>query len=122
VASRPNTRARGKRIEYRPRVDAFSDARSIEDRRHFEQVDRLTEAYDAVVLIVEGEPIHIAQASWKGALARVLLSGAAVIATTDAVDTAEWLSRPAVQHVGHTAEREGPTDAGQTPIDPSRYF
>ena len=68
-------------------------AASIKDRRLFEQVDRLAEAYDAVVLIIEGEPIHIAQASWKGALARVLLSGAAVIATTDAADTAEWLMR-----------------------------
>jgi DNA excision repair protein ERCC-4 len=68
-------------------------AASIKDRRLFEQVDRLAEAYDAVVLVIEGEPIHIAQASWKGALARVLLSGAAVIATTDAADTAEWLAR-----------------------------
>jgi ERCC4-type nuclease len=68
-------------------------AASIKDRRLFEQVDRLAEAYDAVVLIIEGEPIHIAQASWKGALARVLLSGAAVIATTDTADTAEWLMR-----------------------------
>ena len=68
-------------------------AASIKDRRLFEQVDRLAEAYDAVVLIIEGEPIHIARASWKGALARVLLSGAAVIATTDAADTADWLMR-----------------------------
>jgi DNA excision repair protein ERCC-4 len=68
-------------------------AASIKDRRLFEQVDRLAEAYDAVVLIIEGAPIHIAQASWKGALARVLLSGAAVIATSDAADTAEWLMR-----------------------------
>ena len=49
-------------------------AASIKDRRLFEQIDRLAEAYDAVVLIIEGEPIHIAQASWKGALARVLLA------------------------------------------------
>lgn len=68
-------------------------AASIKDRRLFEQVDRLTQAYDAVVLVIEDEPIHIAQASWKGALARVLLSGAAVIATTDRRDTAEWLAR-----------------------------
>jgi DNA excision repair protein ERCC-4 len=68
-------------------------AASIKDRRLFEQVDRLAGAYDAVVLIIEGEPIHIAQASWKGALARVLLSGAAVIATADPTDTVEWLMR-----------------------------
>lgn len=68
-------------------------AASIKDRRLFEQVDRLTQAYDAVVLVVEGEPIHIGQASWKGALARVLLSGAAVIATAGSADTTEWLAR-----------------------------
>jgi hypothetical protein len=38
----------------------------------FEQIDRLTDAYPAVVLIVEGDPVQIAEASWKGALARVL--------------------------------------------------
>ncbi|HEV7806543.1 MAG TPA: ERCC4 domain-containing protein [Solirubrobacteraceae bacterium] len=35
-------------------------AASIKDRRLFEQVDRLAEAYDAVVVIIEGDPIHIA--------------------------------------------------------------
>ena len=68
-------------------------AASIKDRRLFEQVQRLAEAYEAVVLVVEGAPIHIAADSWKGALARVLLSGAAVLATEGPQDTARWLAR-----------------------------
>src|SRR4051794_11288641 len=52
-------------------------AASIKDRRLFDQVERLEEAYPAVVLIVEGTPIHISEASWRGALGRVLATGAA---------------------------------------------
>ncbi len=68
-------------------------AASIKDRRLFEQTERLTDAYDAVVFVVEGEPVHIGESAWKAALARVLLSGAAVVTTNDAADTAEWLAR-----------------------------
>ena len=68
-------------------------AASIKDRRLFEQVERLTGAYDTVVVIVEGEPVHIGTSSWKGALGRVLLSGAAVLATRDPGETAEWIAR-----------------------------
>jgi ERCC4-type nuclease len=84
-------------------------AASIKDRRLFEQVQRLTEAYDAVVVVVEGPPIHIAGGSWRGALARVLLSGAAVIATDDADDTALWLARLA------RLEERGPSQARGRP-------
>ncbi len=46
------------------------------------------------MLIVEGDPIHIAEASWKGALARVVISpGVSVIQTVDANDTAAWITR-----------------------------
>jgi uncharacterized protein YjbJ (UPF0337 family) len=82
-------------------------AASIKDRRLFEQIERLAEAYEAVVLVVEGAPIHIAQSSWKGALARVLLSGAAVVATDDARDTADWLERLARLEGGGPAETPG---------------
>ena len=84
-------------------------AASIKDRRLFEQVERLAEAYEVVVVVVEGVPIHIAQSSWKGALARVLLSGAAVVATQDPRDTADWLERLA------RLERAGPTEARGRP-------
>jgi ERCC4-type nuclease len=68
-------------------------AASIKDRRLFEQVDRLTGAYAAVVLVVEGEPQHISEASWMGALARVLLAGIAIVRTDDPDHTARWLLR-----------------------------
>ena len=82
-------------------------AASIKDRRLFEQIERLAEAYEAVVIVVEGEPIHIAPSSWKGALARVLLSGAAIVATQDAADTAEWLERLARLEGGGPSEARG---------------
>src|SRR5215207_10431714 len=68
-------------------------AASIKDRRLFEQIERLREAYAAVVLLVEGEPIHIAERSWQGALGRVLVSGVAVLRTVDADESAAWLAR-----------------------------
>jgi ERCC4-type nuclease len=84
-------------------------AASIKDRRLFEQVERLHAAYDAVVLIVEGEPIHISEASWTGALARVLASGVAVLRTSDPEDTAAWLVRL------HRLEEKGPSEARGRP-------
>ncbi len=69
-------------------------AASIKDRRLFEQIERLTDAYPAVVLIVEGDPVHIAEASWKGALARVLISAdVSVLQTADPQETAAWIAR-----------------------------
>src|SRR3712207_3604908 len=67
-------------------------AASIKDRRLFEQIDRLVEAYPGVALIVEGEPTDISRASWMGALARVLLAGIAIVRTANPAETAEWLS------------------------------
>jgi DNA excision repair protein ERCC-4 len=84
-------------------------AASIKDRRLFEQVDRLREAYAAVVVIVEDEPIHISEASWKGALARALSAGVAILRTTDRDDTAEWLIRL------HRIERKAPSAARGAP-------
>src|SRR3954471_1145777 len=58
-------------------------AASVKDRRLFEQVERLKAAYASVVRVVEGEPIHISERSWKGALGRVLVSGVALLRTDD---------------------------------------
>jgi ERCC4-type nuclease len=68
-------------------------AASIKDRRLFEQIERLKETFEAVVLVVEGEPVHISEASWQGALARALASGASLLRTEDPDDTAAWLAR-----------------------------
>ncbi|MBE2319383.1 hypothetical protein DVA67_025635 [Solirubrobacter sp. CPCC 204708] len=79
-------------------------AASIKDRRLFEQIDRLRDAYASVVLIVEGKPVHIAEASWKGALARVLTTGVSLLQTTDRADSAAWLERL------HRLEGKGPSE------------
>jgi len=68
-------------------------AASIKDRRLFEQIARLKESFEAVVLVVEGEPVHISEASWQGALARALASGASLVRTEGPDDTARWLAR-----------------------------
>jgi ERCC4-type nuclease len=68
-------------------------AASIKDRRLFEQVGRLAEAYPSVVLVVEGEPVHISERSWKGALGRALIGGVAVLRTAGPQDTAAWIAR-----------------------------
>jgi ERCC4-type nuclease len=75
------------------RKGATDLAASIKDRRLFEQLTRLADAYASVVLIVEGNPVHIHEAAWKGALGRALTLGASVLHTTDARETAEWLAR-----------------------------
>lgn len=68
-------------------------AASIKDRRLFEQVGRLADAYPSVVLIVEGEPVHMQKAAWQGALGRALTLGASVLRTRDTRDTAAWIAR-----------------------------
>jgi ERCC4-type nuclease len=76
---------------------------SVKSRRLFEQVERLREAYPVVVLVVEGEPVHMSSASWGGALARVVASGVALVMTWDAGETAQWLARL------YRIERKGPS-------------
>jgi DNA excision repair protein ERCC-4 len=68
-------------------------AASIKDRRLFEQLARLADAYPSVVLIVEGDPVHMHEAAWQGALGRALTLGASVLRTGDAQDTAGWIAR-----------------------------
>src|SRR3954447_17233213 len=68
-------------------------AASIKDRRLVEQLARLADAYPSVVLIVEGDPVHMHEAAWQGALGRALTLGASVLRTTDAQDSAAWIAR-----------------------------
>src|SRR3954471_22293148 len=68
-------------------------AASIKDRRLFEQLSRLADAYPSVVLIVEGDPVHMQEAAWHGALGRALTLGASVLRTRDTYETAEWIAR-----------------------------
>src|SRR4051795_2304626 len=68
-------------------------AASIKDRRLFEQLARLADAYPSVVLIVEGDPVHMHEAAWQGALGRALTLGASVLRTEDARDSAAWIGR-----------------------------
>jgi len=68
-------------------------AASIKDRRLFEQLSRLADAYPSVVLIIEGEPVHMHEAAWQGALGRALTLGASVLRTREARETAEWIAR-----------------------------
>ena len=68
-------------------------AASVKDRRLFEQLSRLADAYPSVVLIVEGDPVHMHEAAWRGALGRALTLGASVLRTRDTRETAEWIAR-----------------------------
>jgi len=68
-------------------------AASIKDRRLFEQLARLADGYPAVVLIVEGDPVHMREAAWQGALGRALTLGASLLRTRDPRDTAQWIAR-----------------------------
>ena len=90
-------------------------AASIKDRRVFEQVERLRAAYPAVVLLIEGRPIHISSASWKGAVGRVLTMGVAVLQTSNARDSADWIARLARQE---EAPPSGARGAGRVRRDP----
>jgi ERCC4-type nuclease len=68
-------------------------AASIKSRRVFEQVTRHVEGYPSVVLLVEGDPVHISESSWRRAVGRALGAGVAVMRTADPADTAAWIER-----------------------------
>jgi ERCC4-type nuclease len=59
---------------------------------------------------VEGEPVHISQESWRGALARALTSGASLLRTADARETATWLAR------FHRLEGKPPSEVRGRPL------
>lgn len=90
-------------------------AASIKDRRVFEQAERLKAAYPAVLLLVEGDPVHISRASWKGALGRVLAAGVAVLQTADPLDSADWIARLARQEASPPSGARG---SGRVRRDP----
>jgi ERCC4-type nuclease len=99
-------------------------AASIKDRRLFEQLARLAEAYPSVVLIVEGDPVHMHEAAWQGALGRALTLGASMLRTRDVRDTAEWIARlyrlegkPASEPRGTPRVRRRTEDDLQTAAD-----
>src|SRR4051812_38970426 len=99
-------------------------AASIKDRRLFEQLARLADVYPSVVLIVEGEPVHMHEAAWQGALGRALTLGASVLRTRDAQDTADWIARlyrlegkPAAEPRGLPRVRRPTEDDLQTAAD-----
>src|SRR5215218_2255143 len=99
-------------------------AASIKDRRLFEQLARLADAYPSVVLIVEGDPVHMHEAAWQGALGRALTLGASVLQTRDPRDTAEWIARlyrlegkPASEPRGSSRLRRPTEDDLQTAED-----
>src|SRR4051794_31491607 len=83
-------------------------AASVKDRRLFEQLARLAEAYASVVLIVEGEPVHMQPAAWQGALARALILGASALRTGDARDSAAWIAPPCRRGGKPAAAPRGP--------------
>lgn len=93
---------------------------SIKDRRLWEQVQRLKEAYPAVVLIIEGTPTRLPAEAWKGALASILAIGSiSVLQTFDAAETAEWIARLARR------EKRGPITArgaARKPKNPDRLL
>src|SRR4051794_31445277 len=99
-------------------------AASIKDRRLFEQLARLAEAYPSVVLVVEGDPVHMHRAAWEGALGRALTLGASVLRTVDTLDTATWIARlyrlegkPASAPRGASRTRRPTEDTMQTAED-----
>ena len=92
---------------------------SIKDRRLFDQLARLRDAYPQVVLIVEGRPERFPEAGWKGALGSALRAGVALLQTEDFHETAEWIERLARQE-GKAAS--GPRGAARQrkALDPDR--
>jgi len=79
---------------------------SIKDRRLWEQMGRLKEAYPIIILILEGAPTRFPSEGWKGALGSVMtMGGVSIIQTLDAEETAEWIARLARR------EERGPTSA-----------
>jgi DNA excision repair protein ERCC-4 len=91
-------------------------AASIKDRRLFEQLARLADAYPSVVLIVEGNPVHVQQAAWQAALGRALTLGASLLHTQDTHDSAEWIAR-LYRLEGNPASRPHGTPRVRRPTD-----
>jgi DNA excision repair protein ERCC-4 len=83
---------------------------SIRDGRIFEQAERLQSAFPQAVLLLEGEPRHVAEDAWRGAVCRLVEDGFTVLHSLDVDDSAAWIARLAkrARRTGPTVRSEGP--------------
>ncbi|CAM3639796.1 ERCC4 domain-containing protein [Nocardioides zeicaulis] len=90
---------------------------SIRDGRLFDQAARLQSAFPQAVLVIEGEPRHIAEDAWRGAVCRLVEDGFSVLHSLDAEDSAAWLVRLAkrARRAAPTVHTEGPRRAPRHP-------
>jgi DNA excision repair protein ERCC-4 len=90
---------------------------SIRDGRIFEQAVRLQSTFAQAVLMVEGEPLGIAEDAWRGAVCRLVEDGFTVLHSLDAEDSAAWIVRLAkrARRAGPTVRNEGPRRAPRHP-------
>jgi DNA excision repair protein ERCC-4 len=90
---------------------------SIRDGRLFDQAVRLQSAFPQAVLVIEGEPRHIAEDAWRGAVCRLVEDGFTVLHSLDAEDSAAWLVRLAkrARRAAPTVRNEGPRRAPRHP-------
>ena len=90
---------------------------SIRDGRIFDQAVRLQSTFPQAVLLVEGEPRHIAEDAWRGAVCRLVEDGFTVLHSLDADDSAAWIVRLAkrARRAAPTVRSEGPRRAPRHP-------
>ena len=90
---------------------------SIRDGRIFDQAVRLQSAFPQAVLMLEGEPLGIAEDAWRGAVCRLIEDGFTVLHSLDAEDSAAWIIRLAkrARRAGPTARTDGPRRAPRHP-------
>jgi DNA excision repair protein ERCC-4 len=90
---------------------------SIRDGRIFDQAVRLQAAFPQAVLLIEGEPRHIAEDAWRGAVCRLVEDGFTVLHSLDAEDSAAWMVRLAkrARRTAPSVRTEGPRRAPRHP-------
>lgn len=90
---------------------------SIRDGRIFDQAVRLQAAFPQAVLMLEGEPRHIAEDAWRGAVCRLVEDGFTVLHSLDAEDSTAWIVRLAkrARRATATTRTEGPRRAPRHP-------
>jgi DNA excision repair protein ERCC-4/Fanconi anemia group M protein len=90
---------------------------SIRDGRIFDQAVRLQSAFPQAVLMIEGEPLGIAEDAWRGAVCRLVEDGFTVLHSLDAEDSAAWILRLAkrARRTSPTTRTEGPRRAPRHP-------
>jgi DNA excision repair protein ERCC-4 len=90
---------------------------SIRDGRIFDQAVRLQSAFPQAVLLIEGEPRHIAEDAWRGAVCRLVEDGFTVLHSLDAEDSAAWIVRLAkrARRAAPSVRTEGPRRAPRHP-------